>query len=59
MESGASLTKFSALTTRPKHFERSRKPDDWDKIISNYIEVYKTLNKFYKFQHIALNLQYI
>ena len=46
MEKGTPVTKFSALTTSTKLLERSRKPDDQVKFISNYIDVYQRLNKF-------------
>ena len=46
MEKGTSVTKFSALTTSTKLLERSRKPDDQVKFISNYIDVYQRLKKF-------------
>ena len=46
MEKGTPVTKFSALTTSTKLLERSRKPDDQVKFISNYIDVYQILKKF-------------
>ena len=46
MEKGTPVTKFSALTTSTKLLERSRKPDDQVKFISNYIDVYQRLKKF-------------
>ena len=46
MEKGTPVTKFSALTTRTKLLERSRKPDDPVKGISNYIDLYQKLKKF-------------
>ena len=46
MEKGTPVTKFSALTTSNKLLERSRKPDDQVKVISNYIDVYQRLKKF-------------
>ena len=46
MEKGTPLTKFSALTTSIKLLERSRKPNDRVKFISNYIDVYQRLKKF-------------
>ena len=46
MDKGTPLTKFSALTTSTKLLERSRKPDDQVKFISNYIDVYQRLKKF-------------
>ena len=46
MDKGTPLTKFSALTTSTKLLERSRKPDDQVKFISNYIDVYQILKKF-------------
>ena len=46
MDKGTPVTKFSALTTSTKLLERSRKPDDQVKFISNYIDVYQILKKF-------------
>ena len=46
MDKDTPLTKFSALTTSTKLLERSRKPDDQVKFISNYIDVYQILKKF-------------
>ena len=46
MEKGTPVTKFSALTTSTKLLERSRRPDDQVKFISNYINVYQRLKKF-------------
>ena len=46
MDKDTPLTKFSALTTSTKLLERSRKPDDQVKFISNYIDVYQRLKKF-------------
>ena len=46
MEKGTPVTKFSALTTSTKLLERSRKPDDQVKFISNYIDAYQRLKKF-------------
>ena len=40
MDKGTPAIKFSALTTSTKHLERSRKPDDQVKFISNYIDVF-------------------
>ena len=40
------VTKFLALTTSTNLLERSRKPDDQVKFISNYIDVYQRLKKF-------------
>ena len=39
MEKGTPVTKFSALASSTKLLERSRKPDDQVKFISNYIDV--------------------
>ena len=46
MEKDAPVRKFSALTTSTNLLERSRKPDDQVKFISNYIDVYQRLKKF-------------
>ena len=46
MDKGTPVIKFSALTTSTKLLERSRKPDDQVKFISNYIDVYQRLKKF-------------
>ena len=46
MEKDTPVTKFSALTTSTNLSERSRKPDDQVKFISNYIDVYQRLKKF-------------
>ena len=46
MDKDTPLTKFSALTTSTKLLERSRKPDDLVKFISNYIDVYQRLKTF-------------
>ena len=46
MDKDTPLTKFSALTTSTKLLERSRKPDDLVKFISNYIDVYERLKTF-------------
>ena len=46
MDKGTPVTTFSALTTSTKHLEKSRKPDDLVKFISNYIDVYQILKKF-------------
>ena len=46
MDKDTTLTKFSALTTSTKLLERSRKPDDLVKFISNYIDVYQRLKTF-------------
>ena len=46
MEKGTPVTKFSALKTSTKLLERSRRPDDQVKFISNYINVYQRLKKF-------------
>ena len=46
MEKDTPVTIFSALTTSTNLSERSRKPDDQVKFISNYIDVYQRLKKF-------------
>ena len=46
MEKGTPVTNFSALTTSTKLLDKSRKPDDQVKFISNYIDVYQRLKKF-------------
>ena len=46
MEKDTPVIKFSALTTSTNLSERSRKPDDQVKFISNYIDVYQRLKKF-------------
>ena len=46
MEKGTPVTKFSVLTTSTKLLERSSKPDDQVKFISNYIDVYQSLKMF-------------
>ena len=43
MKKGTPVLKFLALTTSTKLLERSRKPDDQIKFISNYIDVYQRL----------------
>ena len=42
-ERGTSVTKFSPLTTSIELLGRPKSPDDWDKSIKDYIDVYKRL----------------
>ena len=59
-ESDTSVTKFSPLTTSIKLLDRPKRPDDWNKFIKDYIDVYKRLQYFTNFfWHITLNLQNI
>ena len=48
-EKGTSVTKFSPLTTSIKLLDRQKRPDDWDKFIKDYIDVYKRLQYFTNF----------
>ena len=42
-ERDTSVTKFSPLTTSIKPLDRPKRPDDWDKFIKDYIDVYYIL----------------
>ena len=48
-ERGTSVTKCSPLTTSIKLLDRQKRPDDWDKFIKYYIDVYKRLKYFRNF----------
>ena len=48
-ERGTSVTKFSLLTASIKLLDRQKRPDDWDKFIKDYIDVYKRLQYFTNF----------